>query len=115
MTVATLYNLVIKCFSFTNSSSSIPAGIQLLEPYLSSIEELYLALNDFSDLPKGEGEGEQSESSVFDFDTHSVTGRSESCLYHSIKLTSLTSLSVFFGWSSLLKLKRKTIHPDAIY
>ena len=88
--------------------------MQLLEPYLSSIEELYLALNDFSDLPKGEGE--LSESSVFDFDTtHSVTGKSEYCLYHSIKLTSLTSLSVFFGWSSLLKLKRKTIHPDAIY
>ena len=78
----------------TNSPSSIPAGIQLLEPYLSSIEELYLALNDFSDLPKGEGE--LSESSVFDFDTtHSVTGKSESCLYHSIKLTPLTSLSDF--------------------
>lgn len=26
-------------------------GIQLLEPFLTSIEELYLALNDFSDLP----------------------------------------------------------------
>lgn len=36
-------------------------GLQFLEPFLPSIEELYLALNDFSDLPKPEELSEHLE------------------------------------------------------
>jgi tubulin-specific chaperone E len=73
-------------------------SLQLLEPFLPSIEELYLALNDFSDLPKPE---ELSELMEHTSETAPATAHSTVSGFPNLRLLDFTSCKID-SWHQLL-------------
>jgi tubulin-specific chaperone E len=73
-------------------------SLQLLGPFLPSIEELYLALNDFSDLPKPE---ELSELIEHTSETAPATAHSTVSGFPNLRLLDFTSCNID-SWHQLL-------------